>query len=66
MKSASNKLYDALFDLANQAGSWKDVRHLQVFVWMVMGLIAEGSIHLSSWIDHVDSRGLCPKHAAPV
>lgn len=58
MKPASNKLYDALLSFANQAGSWKDIRHLQVLVWMVMGLIAEGSIHLSSWIDHVDSRAV--------
>lgn len=43
---------------ANQAGSWRDVRHLQVLVWMVIGLIQEGSIHLSAWIDHVDSRAV--------
>jgi len=58
MKAASNKLYDALFKFANQAGSWRDVRHLQVLVWMVIGLIQEGTIHLSAWVDHVDSRAV--------
>lgn len=58
MKTASNKLYDALFEFANQAGSWRDVRHLQVLVWMVIGLLQEGTIHLSAWIDHVDSRAV--------
>jgi hypothetical protein len=58
MKPASHKLYDVLFEFANQASSWRDVRHLQVLVWMVIGLIQEGTIHLSAWIDQVDSRAV--------
>jgi hypothetical protein len=58
MKLASNKLYDALFALANQGGSWRDVRHLQVLVWMVIGLIAEGSVNLTRHFDHIQSRAV--------
>lgn len=56
MQLASNKLYGALFAWLNQAGNWRDVRHLQVLVWMVVGLLAEGSVNLSRWIDHAQSR----------
>jgi len=52
MKAASNKLYDALFKFANQAemsvtcagldGNWAD----------------SVRIHLSAWVDHVDSRAV--------
>jgi hypothetical protein len=56
MKLASNKLYGALFAWLNQAGSWRDVRHLQVLVWMVVGVLAEGSVNLTCWIDYTQSR----------
>lgn len=58
MKTASTQLYDALFEFANQAGSWRDVRHLQVLVWMVVGLIQEKTVNLSAWVDSVQSRAL--------
>lgn len=58
MKPASTQLYDVLFEFANQAGSWRDVRHLQVLVWMVVGLIQEKRVNLSAWIDQVHSRAV--------
>ena len=58
MKTASTQLYDALFEFTNQAGSWRDVRHLQVLVWMVVGLIQEKTVNLSAWVDSVQSRAL--------
>jgi hypothetical protein len=37
-----------------QSGS--DVRHLGVMCWMMVGLIAEGKVNLTKWIDHVRTK----------
>jgi len=58
MKAASNKLYDALFKFANQAGSWRDVRRTSAGLDDGNWLIQSGTIHLSAWVDHVDSRAV--------
>jgi hypothetical protein len=53
MKNAS-ALYDAVLSYVGQC-PWQDQRHLYVLVWMVMGLIFEGSVNLTRWIAHVDT-----------
>lgn len=45
MKNAS-RLYDALIGFVGQC-TWSDQRHAYVLVWMVIGLINEGSLNLT-------------------
>jgi Transposase DDE domain len=45
-------LYDALFQFVRQC-AWSDLRHAYVLVWMVMGVIHEGSVNLTRWLAHV-------------
>lgn len=51
MKNAS-RLYNALIDFVGQS-AWADQRHADVLVWMVIGLINEGSMNLMRWLLHV-------------
>ena len=53
MKNAS-RLYDALLVFVGQC-SWSVQRHAYLLVWMVIGLIHEGSVNLTRWIAHVDT-----------
>jgi hypothetical protein len=41
---------------AGQYSQWSDLRHLGVMCWMMVGLIAEGKVNLTKWIDHVCSK----------
>ena len=41
------------FKFAGQYSPWSDLRHLGVMCWMMVGLIAEGKVNLTQWIDHV-------------
>ena len=45
MKNAS-RLYDALLSFVGQC-AWADQRHAYVLVWMVIGVIQEGSMNLT-------------------
>jgi hypothetical protein len=54
MKNAS-KLYDALLVFVSQC-PWSDQRHAYVLVWMVIGIIHEGSVNLTRWIVHVQTK----------
>ncbi|NJR52959.1 MAG: transposase [Leptolyngbyaceae cyanobacterium CSU_1_3] len=47
-------LYDALFQFVGQC-AWSDLRHASVLVWMVMGVIHEGSVNLTRWLAHVQT-----------
>ena len=39
-----------------QPRQWKDFRHLQTFVWMVVGLSHSGCVSLTAWVPFVSSR----------
>lgn len=54
MKNAS-RLYDALSSFVGQC-AWADQRHAYVLVWMVIGVIHEGSVNLTRWLGHVQTR----------
>ncbi len=53
MKNAS-RLYDALLSFVGQCG-WADQRHAYVLVWMVIGVIYEGSVNLTRWLAHIQT-----------
>ena len=46
-------LHHQLIKFAGQYSPWSDLRHLGVMCWMMVGLIAEGKVNLTKWIDHV-------------
>lgn len=52
----TSRLYNELLNLLGQSKSWADLRHLQTLVWMVTGLIYEGSVNLTKWGLHMQSR----------
>ncbi|MFN9647835.1 MAG: transposase, partial [Pseudanabaena sp.] len=37
---------------------WSDVRHLGVMVWMMVGMIATGSVNLTKWLSHINTKAL--------
>ena len=53
MKNAS-RLYNALLSFVGQC-AWADQRHAYVLVWMVIGVIHEGSVNLTRWLAHVQT-----------
>lgn len=53
MKNTS-RLYDALLTFVGQC-AWSDQRHAYVLVWMVIGVIHEGSVNLTRWLSHVQT-----------
>lgn len=53
MKNAS-ALYDELRSFVSQC-SWSDQRHMYVLIWMVIGLLQEGSVNLTRWLCHVET-----------
>lgn len=48
--------YCELVALRGQPRQWKDGRHLQTFIWMVVGLIHGGCVSLTAWVPFVSSR----------
>ncbi len=50
------RLYCELVALMGQPRQWKDVRHLQTFIWMVVGLIHSGGVSLTAWVPFGSSR----------
>jgi hypothetical protein len=53
MKNTS-RLYDALLACVGQC-AWSDQRHAYVLVWMVIGVIHEGSVNLTRWLSPVQT-----------
>ena len=49
-------LHHQLIKFASQYSPWADARHLGVMCWMMVGLIAEGSVNLTKWIDHIQTK----------
>jgi DDE family transposase len=52
----SPRLYSELVALCGQPGQWRDVRHLQTLVWMVVGLIQAECVKLTAWVPFVRGR----------
>jgi Transposase DDE domain len=52
----SPRLYSELMAVCGQPGQWCDVRHLQTFVWMVVGLIQAEGVRLPAWVPFVQGR----------
>jgi DDE family transposase len=52
----SPRLYSELVALCGQPGQWQDVRHLQTFVWMVVGVIQAQCVKLTAWVPFVHGR----------
>src|SRR5215510_14659233 len=52
----SPRLYSELVVLCGQPGQWRDVRHLQTFAWMVVGLIQAEEMKLTAWVPFVHGR----------
>jgi Transposase DDE domain len=50
------RLYCELAMLMGQSRQWKDGRHLQTFIWMVVGLIHSGCVSLTAWVPFVRGR----------
>jgi hypothetical protein len=50
------RLYSELMELFGQPGQWRDLRHLQTLVWMVVGLIQAGCVSLPRWVPFVQGR----------
>jgi hypothetical protein len=53
MKTAA-PLYNALKQFVGQC-TWADQRHMAVLIWMVIGVIHEGSVNLTRWLAHVET-----------
>jgi hypothetical protein len=51
----TSKLHDTLITLLKQM-SWIDYRHMNTFVWMIIGLLQSKKISLSEWVAPIDSR----------
>jgi len=50
-------LYDTLWKVfSTNRHVWGDVRRLKTFLWMMIGLIMEGGVHLPDWTPYVVSR----------
>ena len=50
------RLYCELVALMGQQRQWRDRRHLQTFIWMMVGLIHSGCVSLTAWVPFVTSR----------
>jgi hypothetical protein len=58
MINNTSRLHNELIKFAGQYSDWADFRHLSVMCWMIVGLIAEGSVNLTKWIHHIDTKAL--------
>jgi hypothetical protein len=56
MLETPSRLHHQLIKFASQYSQWADVRHLSVMCWMIVGLIGEGSVNLTKWIDHIQTK----------
>lgn len=54
----TSRLYHQLHTLLGQAIPWRDQRHLQTLIWMVIGLICSECINLSKWRVYVHTRAV--------
>ena len=50
------RLHSELMAVCGQPGQWCDVRHVQTFAWMVVGLIQAQCVQLPTWVPFVQGR----------
>lgn len=55
--SASDTLYDGLQSWLSQCYRWRDQRHLEVLLRMVIALLYSGSVNLTKWSTYLPNRG---------
>ena len=62
MLETPSRLHHQLIKFGSQYSEWADIRHLGVMCWMIVGLIGEGSVNLTSSISakNVPHRVYCP------
>lgn len=53
----ASRLYHGLQTFVSQS-EWADYRHLVVLVWMLIGLLEEGSVNLTRWITRVKTKAV--------
>ncbi|MFN7808379.1 MAG: hypothetical protein ACK5QB_07200 [Pseudanabaena sp.] len=58
MTQNASRIYNELRKFGSQYSAWSDVRHLGVMVWMMMGMIATGSVNLTKWLSHINTKAL--------
>jgi hypothetical protein len=56
MLEKPSRLHHQLIKFGSQYSEWADIRHLAVMCWMIVGLIGEGSVNLTKWIDHIQTK----------
>ena len=61
MTQNASRLYNELIKFGSQYSQWSDVRHLGVMVWMMVGMIATGSVNLTKWSSHINTKALMRK-----
>jgi hypothetical protein len=54
----TSRLYHQLQTLLGQSIPWADQRHLQSFIWMVVGLVCSECINLTKWRVYIRSRAV--------
>lgn len=54
----TSRLYHQLQPLLGQSIPWADQRHLQTFIWMVIGLVCSECINLTKWRVYIRSRAV--------
>ena len=58
MPQNASRIYNELTKFGSQYSDWSDVRHLGVMVWMMVGMIATGSVNLTKWLSHINTKAL--------
>ena len=58
MTQNASRIYNELIKYGSQYCPWSDVRHLGVMAWMMWGMIATGSVNLTKWISHINTKAL--------
>lgn len=58
MTQNASRLYNELIKFGSQYSAWSDVRHLGVMAWMMVGMIATGSVNLTKWLSHINTKAL--------
>jgi hypothetical protein len=66
MVNNTSRLHHELITFAGQYSSWADVRHMTVMRRIMVGLIAEGSVNLTQWQYHIQTKATIPKEGSPV
>lgn len=54
----TSRLHDTLMEVFGQHDKWLDKRHLNVMVWMIIGLIWSGKISLTEWVPYTVTTAL--------